>query len=244
MKGRLARYAPLQLVDYMIERGLVTFGMGALFGWIMVLSNSQRSEDWAAGEQGLFLIKAFFMSTLGLFTWFGTLTAVNGMISNDRVKGTFRFLFAKPISVLWYYTQAWLLHGLGLLLVVCALMALFAVTVRPFFPPAILLFVAVTYVTLGGVGFLLSALTKRDGTLLVVFWLLALVFRTKYSDQTGLVSSLVKVVTPPAPGMSAMVEPIMRGTAVDMTTVYSAIAYGVVCFLLGLVVLRYRPMTA
>ena len=243
MRGRLSRYAPFQLMDYMVERGLVTIGMGALLGWMLVLGRSQASSDWAAGEHGLMAIRAFFVSTFGLFAWFGTLTAVNGIISSDRTKGTFRFLFAKPVSVLGYYSQAWLVHGVGLLIIVTALMGIFAVAVRPFFPPALLVYVAVTYVMLGGVGFLLSSITKRDGTLLVVFWVLSLVLRTKYAGQEGFMASLVKTLTPPANEMSPFLFAILQGASVEMSTIYSAVGYGVVCFILGLVVLRFRPMT-
>jgi len=243
MKARLARYAPVQLMDYMIERGGVTLAMGLLFGWILVLGRSQASAGWSEGEAGLRAIRVFFVSTLGLFTMFGTLTAVNGMISNDRVKGTFRFLFSKPVGVLPYYAQAWVVHGVGLLAVVSVLMGLFSVIIRPFFPPQILLFVGMTYVLVGGIGFLLSAITKRDGTMLVVFWLLSLVLRARFGGESGLVPGLVKLLTPPAGEVTNMVGAVVTGTPIDMAIMWTSLAYGAVCFTAGLAVLRYRSMT-
>ena len=244
MKARLARYAPVQLLDYFIERGAVTLAMGALFGWMMIVTNGERGPRWWEGENGLVLIKAFLAATLGLFTVFGTLTAVNGMISNDRVKGTFRFLFAKPVSVPRYYAQAWLIHGIGLMLVVTTLLLAFALIVRPFFPPMILAYVATMYVLLGGIGFLLSALTKRDGTLLVAIWLISLVIRAKYSGSDGFTAGVVRFVTPPANEMSGIVNQIMLGNPIDYTAIWTALAYGLICVAAGLVVLRYRPMTS
>ena len=244
MKARLARYAPVQLMDYMIERGGATLGMGLFIGWIMVLGKGREGPGWSEGESGLQAIRLFLVMFLGLFTLFGTLTAVNGMISNDRVKGTFRFLFSKPVGVLPYYAQAWVVHGVGLLVVVSVLMGLFAITIRPFFPPQILLFVAMTYVLVGGAGFLLSAITKRDGTYLVVFWMLSMALRTRYSSDTGLVPGLVKVLTPPTGEMTPMVAAIVAGTPIDMSIVWTSLAYGAVCFTAGLAVLRYRSMTS
>ena len=243
MKARLLRYAPLQLMDYAVERGAVTLGMGFLMGLIFVLGASTGQSSWAQGAKGLEAVQLFFLSTLGVFTWFGVLAAVNGMISNDRVKGTVRFLFSKPLSVLQYYVQAWVVHGIGLLLVVSTLLALFALFVRPFFPPGIFLFVIVTYVLLGGIGFLLSAITKRDGTLLVATWLLALALRGRYANEPGAVGSVVRIVTPPANELSAMMTSIIRSGPIDTSMVIAALVYGAICFALGLAVLRYRPMT-
>lgn len=245
MSARLGRYAPIQLMDYVIERGLVTFGMGLLFGWMMKIALEQSAGgNWASGDDSLRIIRLFFVSYLGLFTWFATLTAVNGIISNDRTKGTFRFLFAKPVNVLRYYAQAWLINGLGLLLVLAALMGIFAIAVRPFFPSGILLYVAMTYVILGGVGFFLSAVTKRDGIWLVVFWLVAIIVRGQFHDRTGFKASLVRFVTPPTNEMSLFIDAVMNNRPADMGTFAAAVAYGAVFVALGLIVLRYRPMSS
>lgn len=243
MSGRLARYAPIQFMDYAIERGAVTLLLGAVIGLAMVLPIAKGlAESSVDPEQVRVVIQQFFLSTLGLFCWFATITAVNGIVSNDRAKGTFRFLFSKPIGAIRYYAQAWLLHGIGVVLVISLLVGLFSVTVQPFFPPRLLIYVSVYYVLLGGIGFLFSAITRRDAVAVVLFWLLSLAVRARIAGETGFGWQVLNVLVPPSHKTTPMMGAILTGQPLDGGAVWWAIGYGLTCFAAGLVVLRFRPM--
>ena len=242
MKGRLARYAPIQLSDYAIERGAVTLLLGILIGWTMVLPVTKVIARATDPESVRLVLQQFFLQTFGLYCWFATITAVNGIVSNDRQKGTFRFLFSKPIGAMHYYGQAWLLHGLGVVVVVSLLLGIFSVSVQPFFPPRLLIYILVYYVLLGGIGFLFSAITRRDAAALVIFWLMSLVVHARFDDQSGVVARLMTIIVPPSHKTTPMLVAILSGQPLDMAGVWWAVGYGLLCFIAGLAVIRIRPM--
>lgn len=242
MSGRLARYAPIQFMDYAIERGAVTLLLGAILGAGMVLPIAEAIKTTGSPEQARNAVQGFFLQTLGLFSWFATLTAVNGIISNDRQKGTFRFLFSKPNSPLLYYAQAWLVHGVGVVLIISVLVGLFSATVQPFFPPRLLIFVAVYYVLLGGIGFLFSAITKRDAATLVGFWLMSIVVHARFEGQTDALGRVLTVIVAPSHKTTPLMVAILSGQPLDQTAIAWALGYGLACFVAGLAVIRFRPM--
>lgn len=242
MSGRLGRYAPIQLLDYVIERGAVTLLLGAVIGWSMLLPVAKGLNASIDPEGTRVAIQQFFLGAFGLYCWFATITAVNGIVSNDRQKGTFRFLFSKPISVLRYYAQAWILHGIGFVVVVSVLVWLFSVTVQPFFPPRLLIYMSVYYVLLGGLGFLASALTRRDAVAVVLVWLMSLVVHARMSDESGPGWQLLNVLVPPSHKTTPMLVAILTGQPLDAGAVWWALGYGLVCFVAGLAVIRFRPM--
>ncbi|HJU64720.1 MAG TPA: hypothetical protein VJ596_03545, partial [Gemmatimonadaceae bacterium] len=111
MRGRLGRYATWQLRDYAFERGLpiVIVSVLLLFQAILVVRGMVRGG--AAPEFiRIQALEALIRATPGIAI-VSTLLAVNGVISNDRKNGYFRFLFAKPISLVAYYAQAYLVNG-------------------------------------------------------------------------------------------------------------------------------------
>lgn len=243
MSGRLARYAPIQFMDYAIERGAVTLLLGAVIGWAMILPVAKGlSASSADPGQMRAVVQQFFLSTFGLYCWFATITAVNGIVSNDRVKGTFRFQFSKPIGVLHYYAQAWLLHGIGVVLVISLLVGLFSLTVEPFFPPRLLIYMSVYYVLLGGIGFLFSAITRRDAAAVVLFWLLSFVAHARIAGETGWGARVLSIIVPPSDKTTPMMVAILTGQPLDAGAVWWALGYGLVCFAAGLAVIRFRPM--
>ena len=242
MKGRLARYAPIQFADYAIERGAVTLLLGLLIGWAMIVPITRGLMRDPDPERARLVLQQFFLQTFGLYCWFATITAVNGIISNDRAKGSFRFLFSQPIAAIRYYAQVWLLHGLGVVLVISILLAIFSALVRPFFPPRLLIYIAVYYVLLGGIGFLFSAITRRDAAALVVFWLMSLVVHARFADHTGIVARVMTIVVPPSHKTTPMMVAILTGQPLDPVAIGWALAYGFICFVAGLAVIRFRPM--
>jgi hypothetical protein len=193
-------------------------------------------------EQIRVVLQQFFLQTFGLYCWFATITAVNGIVSNDRAKGTFRFLFSKPIGAMRYYGQAWLIHGLGVILIISLLVGLFSVAVRPFFPPRLLIYMAVYYVLLGGIGFLFSAITRRDAAALVIFWLMSLVVHARFGEQSGTFARVMTAIVPPSHKTTPMMVAILTGQPLDQTAIWWALGYGLACFGAGLAVIRIRPM--
>jgi hypothetical protein len=243
MSGRLGRYAPIQLMDYALERGAVTLVLGAVVGWAMAMPVAAALAQGNVGPaERSAILQQFFLSTFGLYCWFATITAVNGIVSNDRQKGTFRFLFSKPISVLRYYAQAWVLHGIGVVIVISLLAGLFSAAVQPFFPPRLLIYMSVYYVLLGGIGFLASAITRRDAVAVVLVWLMSLVIHARIAVESGLGWKVLNVLIPPSHKTTPLMIAILTGQPLDIGAVWWALGYGLACFVAGLAVIRFRPM--
>lgn len=243
MKAGLLRYAPWQLRDYMRDRGLITFALATIIAGLAWLA--WREQALAAGMAPRAMNRGqaagYIGSVFGFFAWFGTLTAVNGLASNDRTRGYFRLMFSRPVSVVWYYLQLWAINGLGLALVLSVLLGIFSVLVLPFYPAALLLWIAVYWIFLGGIGFLLSALTRFDGMALVVLFLLSALLRTAAGDASGTGARIVRVVALPVDRAHAMLQPVLDGGVLARDAV-GILVYGLVALTLGVLVLRWREL--
>ena len=220
-RARLARYARYQLTDYLVERGISTAVLGAVIVLAPLLLGG------AAARESAPLLFADAVARVGLLA---TLFALNGISSIDRQRGYFRFLFAKPVSVPRFYAQDYLVRFAGVLAISSGLFAAFAALV-------------------GGVGFLLSALTHHDGIALVVVYVAATLVRagtvvlaagTRGAQALGYVSG----VLPPFYRLDALRDALAAGTAPSTADLVWVLAYGLGCLAAGLLVLRHRPLSS
>ena len=243
MKAALLRYAPWQLRDYLRDRGLITFALATIIAGLawMAWREQALAAGMAPGAMNRGQAAGYIGSVFGFFAWFGTLTAVNGLASNDRTRGYFRLLFSRPVSVTWYYLQLWTINGLGLILVLSLLLGLFSLLVVPFYPPSLLLWIAVYWTFLGGVGFLLSALTRFDGIALVVFFLISALLRAAAGAATGTGARIVRVVALPVDRAHGMLQPVLDGGAISRDAI-GILVYGLVALTLGILVLRWKEL--
>ena len=236
----LLRYAPYQMGDYLRERGLVTIGVGLLLGYLMSLNVAGHLGDDARRAREISPV--FFSTAGGLIAWFGALTAINGIASNDRVRGYYRMLFSRPVGIVSYYLQAWLVHGLGFLLVVVVLLGVYAATVTPFLPMWLLPWVVLAWFLLGGIGFLLSAITRFDGILFVVVVLVSLILRTAMARREDAAADIVRVLTVPIDRLqSIMVAAIDERTPPGSDVMWVA-GYGLAALAIGAVIIHRREL--
>lgn len=246
MTGPLLRYAPWQLRDYLLDRGSATVLIGALLLFQTVLAaNEGLGVHWAEGLQGPERARLVLGAVFPNFALIGTVTAINGLIANDRKMGYYRFLFAQPIAPTLYYAQLFLIHGLGLLLATGVTLALFALAAPPPVIGGVVVQVAIIYITAGGIGFLLSALTHLDWLFLGAIWVLTVTLR---DNMSWLANSpfrpfvpLVNVL-PPTHRLSEAGDAIFAGGAPPAADVLWPLGYGLLAFLLGLFILRRRPL--
>lgn len=238
-RGRVASYARWQLRDYLLERGISTFVLGAVLLLAPVL---------LAGPAGRAEAPALFAGTVGSFALMGAIFAVNGVSSTDRQRGYFRFLFSKPVRVPRYYAQELAVRMAGLLAVSALLFGAVALTAAMPFPLWALLHVALAAVLVGGVGFLLGALTRHDGAALVAVLVLSTVVRAGGAPLGGLgrrpaeVLQFVAALLPPFHLLDAVRAALARGTPPGAGVLVGILAYGLGCTAAALLVLRHRPL--
>lgn len=169
-----------------------------------------------------------------------SLVSLNGQVSNDRSKGYFRFLFAKPVSPAVFYAQQFAVWFFGLLIVVSLLIGLFAVVAGPVSPWPVLWYVALVYLGFGGVGFFISTVTQRDWLVLIGFWTLTQILVSVNKDQNSWVERLYFLL-PPVEHLDNAAKALLRQGIVGTGDIAWILGYSALFFGLGLYVLHRRP---
>jgi hypothetical protein len=240
VRARLFRYGAWQLRDYVFERGLPSLIVAALL-FLPVMAQYQAGRRMPGFRPDIFA-----RTTLGavapVFALFVVLLAVNGIISNDRKTGTYRLLFAKPLSIGRFYAQTFVLHWVGALLVTAVVLVAYALLLHPVAPAGLLSFVSLCYLALGGLGFLYSALARLDWTLMAATWGVAVLLRNVFPRDESWYGRALDLVLPPLHRISDVGTALVTGQPVTGSTIAWLATYGAAGFALGLFVLRVRPM--
>ena len=267
-RARTGAYALWQLRDYLKDRGLSTLIVAALsayLGWSMLTDRvpMPRPSDAASAELLVRFGSAgavyaarmaefsfhFMRDTLGAMIFLGALFAMNGIVANDRKQGYFRFLFAKPVTPSHYYGQAFVVHLAGFMLVMVLLALLYGVIVWPVLTLPFVLVVGLMFVAYAGVAFLLSAAARWDWLSLVAVSVASVFLWSKFGASTHPLAKLLYLLPPlhradevyvavsGTPVISAAGAP-----AVPWPLVSWFAGYGILCYIAGLIVLRFRRL--
>jgi ABC-type transport system involved in multi-copper enzyme maturation permease subunit len=243
--ARVLEYGPWILRDYALRQGPSTAIVVVLIGFLTVLPVMQGMAGVQAsfGAVPLEIATRMLRAMMTPMVFIGTFFATNGIISEDRKHGYYRFLFAKPVSPSRYYAFTFALYGFGLMIVTVVLLGAWAAAVRPMFPVEMLAVVLIMYVAYGGIGFLLSAAWRFDWLSLATTLLIANIGWSVWGNADGWRHRVLYLLPPVhrATDVYAMV-----GRDASAATPWTAIAwlagYGLACFALGLVVIRRRPL--
>lgn len=256
-QASLARYALWQARDYALQRGLPTVAIAGLVGVLAALPiRAMYAPDYAVPgyvvrQQGsvdaarhLLVAQAsaaFLRQTIGSLVFLGALLAMNGLVSNDRRMGYYRFLFTKPLSPARYYGQAFVVHGVGFLLTVALLGAAWAAFVAPL--PGAALFAAVVsvYLCYAGIAFLLTASVRWDWLSLVVVALASTFAWGRWGQSDAPVARLVYLL-PPLTRVDEIYDALAHRAPLPLALLAWLGGYGLACWLAGLVVLHWRRL--
>jgi hypothetical protein len=244
-RARLTEYVPWVFRDYVTNQGPSTAIVVLLIGFLTILPVLQgvTGERAHFGEVPLMTAKRMLHAMVPPLVFLGTFFATNGIVANDRKLGFFRFLFAKPVSPPAYYAMTFAIYGVGLLLVSTLLMGVWAIAVRPMFPPTLLAVILIMYIAYGGIGFLLSATWRFDWLSLVTVLLVANVAWSFWGDTHG-VRHAVLYLLPPVHRANDVYALVVEdgNVAVKWSSIAWLGGYGLLCFLLGTLVIRKRPL--
>jgi hypothetical protein len=256
--ARMPAYAPWQARDYLMDRGTPTALIGLLFGYMvagpmlasLTFSLEHMSASAVARAGGAAAARAASVAELtatvlgvllGNLVFLGALFAMNGIVANDRKQGFYRFLFSKPLSPDRYYGQAFVVHWAGFLLVVTVLGLIYQALIGPVLTVPLYVAVALMYLCYAGIAFALSAAARWDWLSLVAVTVAANYLWLRYGASTGVAAGLLYLF-PPIHRTSAVYEAVARGTPLPWDLLAWFAGYGVVCFVIGLVVLRHRRL--
>jgi hypothetical protein len=196
------------------------------------------------GAPGVIPARYAVVSLFAEFSLIAVLIGINGVVSNDRVRGYYRFLFAKPLSIPRYYAQAYAVNGLGLLATALAVLAAIYALGYPVFPARVLLTVGLVYLSLGGVGFFYSTLARFDWVLMGATWGLAQVLRAVYPAHESRAGDVLDVILPPFHRLRDVGMQLARGEAADSGMLIWLLGWGISGVVIGLLILRRRPLAS
>ena len=265
-RARTGAYALWQLRDYLKDRAIPTLIVGTLSGYLgfeAVAKELPLPRSGARVSPGLIaqygsaeavhalrmaqFNYAFLTSILGAIVFVGALFAMNGIVANDRKMGFYRFLFAKPVTPSRYYGQAFLLHWAGFMAAMTLLALLYGVVIGPLLTRDLLVVLALIFLPYAGIAFLLSAAARWDWLSLVAASIASTLLWQRFGASTHPVATLLYVL-PPLHRVNEVFAAVPGGpgTAAPAETPWPLLAwlagYGVLCYLAGLVVLRYRRL--
>lgn len=244
--ARLARFFWWQFHDYMLRQAPATLGIMVLYAYLtmMPVLNGSLSggRRYTTATLPLPIVRQVFADLLASLILLGTLFATNGIVSEDRKKGFYRFYFAKPVSAPRFYANAFVANGAGLLVVSGLLLAAFALTLRPLLSLSFVPVVVAMYVAFGGVGFLMSTLWRHDWLSLVTVAVVSSVAWAMWGEDPGIRGRIVYLLPPMH--RTTVLYAYVAGTTPSFpwgAQVWLT-AYGTVCFGLGLWILRTRSL--
>jgi hypothetical protein len=257
-RAHIGRYGLWQLRDYLMDgaaKALVlclALGYGQVFPILkMAETQSQhlRPQDIArygsveAARQAVLhtAVQSFATSFIGTVAFLGALMAINGIVLNDRRMGYYRFLFAKPIRPIRYYTQAFAISVAGFALVSVVLGLVFGALVAPVLTMPVLGVVVLMYFFYASIGFLFSAATRIDWLALIVTSIASQLLWTVYGNSTSIFAKLLYLV-PPLTKTGEIYSAAVTGSAMPWNTVGWFAGYAAVCFSAALVVLHRRRL--
>ena len=183
----------------------------------------------------------FLRSFLGGMVFVGAVLAMNGIVANDRKQGYYRFLFTKPLAPWMYYGQAFVINTLGFVVVLSLLGGLYGALVWPILSVRLLFVVTVMFAMYGGITFVLSAAARWDWLSLVTVTVAAKFLWERYKDSTAALAKLVYLL-PPVHRTDEVYTALAKSEPLPWPLIEWYAAYGVACFIAGLVVLRYRRL--
>ena len=235
-RARLARYSLWQFRDFAIDRGIAIMIIGLLWGYTLI--EPMRRAMGAAFDIGPAspawpLVITVTSSVVSL----SVLIALNGIVSTDRKMGYYRFLFSKPVSAVAYYAQLFFVYMAGLLASMLLLSAVLHTVVPTFKIVNFLIYAAIIYIAMGGIGFFLSVATRFDWLTLAAVWLGSRIVRDSSSANAGWKSKAVELL-PPVHKLDELSMSIITSGTAHTSDVLWLLGYATLFFALGLLLLH------
>jgi hypothetical protein len=252
-RARLGRYALWQLYDFGWNVGVLMILIFALLGVSFLMSLHAQETFLVSQRRTMSLGQklGYFKQLVEMFTSLAPMIAMSGVVSTDRTSGYTRFLFAKPMSPTRYYGQVVVVKWIGYLVIAHALMWWygFYAPIPDYSWKAIVSFSSL-FISVGGILFLLSVLTRVDGAVAILFLLCSAIAWDRWEQVGGFKHALLYVL-PPITKVSAIQEWFIgvngAGTVMDIPFpakwFWWLTGYGLVCLVAGLVILRRAPLT-
>ena len=248
MRARLAAYAGYQIRDYFAGRAIASILVTAAVVWVYVraLGLTPAVLDPAAGIEARAQLQAAFGFTLASFAFIAAAVGAQGLVARDRSRGYDRVLFSRPVLPARFYLQGFLVGGIGAIVLAAIGAELYGAMLHPVSVTGVVGFVALSWVTVGGVGFLLSTMTRWHTVLLAVVIGADLAldrYAAPLRTAVGALVDVVQFILPPAHAVVALRDEFVRGAVVTPAFVMWAGGYGLASLIIAAILLVRRPFS-
>lgn len=240
-RARLLSYGLWQLRDYFVAKGTGTVLIVALLLFLAYLPLLLMRPEVPPPEQLQSMAETALVQLLSSFVLFGILFATNGIVAEDRKFGYYRFYFSKPVGVVAFYVQKFLVHLAGFMIIAAVMLEVFAQLIVPIYPPGYFQVLFLLFVGLGGIGFMLSSVTTADWVSLIGVYVISLLAWSLYGVDEGWRGAATRLL-PPVHTLPMIYEAMVTGEAIPMKWVWWIAGYGAACAILGLAVLTRRRL--
>lgn len=243
-------YARYQLRDVLMLRLSLPLAVVVFFSAMPVYIMTRNSPaGFIHSAQGVNFATQMYSQSVTLFLPMGAFLCAVGVMSNDRQHNYFRFLFSKPANVLAYYVQAYVVAGAAFVATFGLISWGFGALTMHFSVHRAMEAALLTYVLLGGMGFLLGALTRFDGITFIVIYLAALLLQQLAAAPNGVRHgglpawlAVVGEALPPVVTLDGLRNHLYAAQPLDAAQLWLVLAYGAGAAVLGLAILRWRPL--
>ena len=250
-RGRQLAYLRFQLADYMVQRAAIALILVLFVAGIPLYGTLRGQPDAFKGPRGTFFAMQLFTGTVALFLPVGAFLGGTSIVSSDRQQGFFRFFFSKPVSVLAYYAQTFLLHFLAFVALFGAITWGYAALTVHVSVHRAMEAAALTFVLVGGLGFLLGMLTRFDGSLVLLLYVVSMmvqqvVAQSVQAAQADVLPTWLRQVArilPPVHTLDQLRNHLYAREALDQAQLWHVLGYGGGAFLLGFLALRNLPLS-
>ncbi|HZS61038.1 MAG TPA: hypothetical protein VFA43_17315 [Gemmatimonadaceae bacterium] len=237
VRARLGRYAQWQLRDYVIGPGGITLLFVLLLIW---LTASTRSMQGGEAHRPPLDWLVTFVAILG------SIFATTGLVSDDRSRNYYRFLFAKPMEPLGYYGQAFVLRGIVVVVIAAFVAAVATVITFPISVVGAIIYTAIFYVFVGGITICQSTVWRFAWAGSLGMFLVSKLAALMASPQTGVqqpwrtVWIVLHWVLPPFPQQDRMASLLSSAPQWDAMAgpIAWCLGYGILALMAAALVIK------
>lgn len=247
MKARMAAYAGFQVRDFFVARAGAIVLATAAAAWAYGASRglTLSAFDAAGGFESRDKLQAAFEFVLAAYGLIVGAVAAQGLVARDRARGFERAFFSRPLRPVRYYTQGFFLAGLGSIAIAIVGAAIYGMAVHAVSLLGVAAFVAIAWLLVGGLAFLLSIVTRYYVAIVAAlvgadFALDHYVDGVRASGGHSVVA-LAQYALPPSHVVAKLSEPLARGLVPDPQLIAWPVGLGVACLVVAVLLLARRP---
>jgi hypothetical protein len=238
--ARLGRYVAWQTLDFLRERGLAIALILSALTLAAGMIGAEGPEAGFSGAAGLVRLSRFTLSLVTSISLLFLVVGFNGLCSADRTQGFARFYFAKPVDPSAFYGLKWLVHAVGLGVIVLAWTGTLAAVYGPYDAAATLVAFGLRLMLYGGLFFLLSVLLSAEVAAFSGLYLGGELAKLLADDRAWARTAVTWAF--PWHRLTELDALLEKGAALPLDAVLHVTGTGLGALVLGLVLLRRRRL--